>query len=91
LIRRRTKRRDHDLFDRDSLEVGELLAERVSFGRDAADDAMRRSQLLHHHVQMTIEGAQRRVVVRAGQGGRGVLLLPARSFQRPAATVGFLA
>jgi hypothetical protein len=43
-----------------------LLTKRVSFGRDAADDAMCRSQLLHHHVQVTIEGAQGGVVVRTG-------------------------
>jgi hypothetical protein len=48
------------------LQVGELLAECVSFSRNAADDAMRRSQLLHHHVQMTIEGAQCGIVIRAG-------------------------
>jgi hypothetical protein len=33
-------RRDHDLLDRNSLQVGELLTERVSFGRDPADDAV---------------------------------------------------
>jgi hypothetical protein len=33
---------DHDLLDRDSLQVGELLTERVSFGRDPADDAVGR-------------------------------------------------
>jgi hypothetical protein len=48
------------------LQVGELLAESVSFGRDAANNAMRRSQLLHHHVQMTIEGAQGGIVIRTG-------------------------
>jgi predicted RNase H-like nuclease len=40
---------------------------------------------------MTIEGAQGWIVIRAGHGSRGVLLLSARSFQRASATVGFLA
>lgn len=73
------------------MQVGELLAERVSFGRDAADDAMGRSQLLHHHVQMTIEGAQSGIVIRAGHGRRGVLLLSAGSFQGASAAVRLLA
>jgi hypothetical protein len=66
LFGRCTDRRHDDLFNGDPLQVGELLAERVSFGRDTADDAMRRSQLLHHHVQVTIEGTQGGVVVRTG-------------------------
>ena len=68
-----------------------MLAQCVSFGRDAADDAVGRSQLLHHHVEMTIESAQGWIVFRAGHGSRGVLLLSARTFQRAGSAIGFLA
>jgi hypothetical protein len=49
-------RRDHDVFDRNALQVGELLTERVSFGRDPAEDAVGRFQLLHYQTQLTVEG-----------------------------------
>jgi len=49
-----SNRSDHDLFDRNSLQVSELLTERISFGRDPADDAVCRSQLLRHHVEMAV-------------------------------------
>jgi hypothetical protein len=39
------------------LQVGKLLAERVAFSGDATDDAMGRSQLVHHHIEMSIERA----------------------------------
>ena len=91
LFRRRADRRDDDLFNRDTLQVGELLAERVSLGRDAADDAMRRTQLLHHHVQVAIQGTEGGILIRAGHGVLGGLLLAARAFQRASAAVRFLA
>jgi hypothetical protein len=73
------------------LQIGELLAERVSFGRDAADDAMRRTQLLGHQVQMAIEGAEGRILIHAGHGFLGGLLFTARSFQGASGSVGLLA
>jgi hypothetical protein len=42
VVRAYCNRCHHDLLDRDSLQVGELLTERVSFGRDPADDAVGR-------------------------------------------------
>jgi hypothetical protein len=73
------------------LKVSELLAERVSFGRDAADDTVRCSQLLHHHVEMAVESAESGIPTRIRQGRRRVLLLAARSLQGVGAAVGFLA
>jgi hypothetical protein len=67
-----------------------LLAERVSLGRDAADDAMCRSQLLHHHVEMAIEGAQSWIVISACHGCHRVLLFSTRSLQRVSAAVWLL-
>jgi len=52
-----SNRRNHDLVDRNSLQISELLADRISFSRDPADDAVCHLQLLQHHVEMAIESA----------------------------------
>jgi hypothetical protein len=47
------------------LQIRELLAESVAFGRNSANHAMGRSQLLHHHIQVAVQGAERGIVRRA--------------------------
>jgi hypothetical protein len=65
LIARCAKRCHHDLFDRNPLQVRQLLPKSVTLCRYSANDAVGSTQLLHHHVEMTVQGAQRRIVVRA--------------------------
>jgi hypothetical protein len=48
------KGRDHDLFDGNSFDVGQLLAECVPFGGDPANNAMGCAELLHHHVEVAV-------------------------------------
>jgi hypothetical protein len=86
-----TDRRDHDLVDRNTLEISELLTERVAFRRDPANDAVCRSQLLRQQIEMAIQGAQGGVLTRARHRGRGLLLLSLRSLQGPRAAAGVAA
>jgi hypothetical protein len=79
LLSRYADRRDDDFFDGNPLKIGELLPERVTLGGHSSDDAVRSSQLLHHHVEVPIERAKRGVVTGGAQGGSSILLLPARS------------
>jgi hypothetical protein len=44
------------------LQIGQLLAKRIPFGRDPADKAMSRPQLLGHHIEMAIQRADRGIV-----------------------------
>jgi hypothetical protein len=68
-----------------------LLTERISFSRDPADDAVCRSQLLRHQVEMAVESAEYRTVSCFLQRGFGLLLLSLRSLQSVRAATGFLA
>jgi hypothetical protein len=46
------------------LQIGQLLAKRIPFGRDPADKAMSRPQLLGHHIEMAIQRADHGIVRR---------------------------
>jgi hypothetical protein len=63
VLSRGADRRDLDVFDRDTLDIGELLTQGIALGRHPAYDPMRHRQLLHHEVQMPIECADRRTVL----------------------------
>jgi len=73
------------------LHVRQLLTKGIPFGRDPADNTMSSSQLLHHHIEVAIQRAERGIVRRARQRGGGVFLLSTRSLESAGATVGFLA
>lgn len=73
------------------MNVGQLLAKSIPFGRDPADNTMSRSQLLHHHVEVAIQRAESGIGRRARQRGSGVFLLFARSLECAGPTIGFLA
>src|SRR5215212_8742478 len=68
-------RGNHDLFDRDPLQIGELLTERVSFGRDPTDDAVGRCQLFHDQLELAVEGTQPGILIRLPRCGRGLVAL----------------
>jgi len=68
-----------------------LLTERIAFSRDPAEDPVGRSQLLHQHVEMAIEGAHGGMVIRARHRDCGRLLLALRALQGPRAAAGVLA
>src|SRR5215212_347138 len=84
-------RRDYDLFDGDTLQISELLTQRVSFSRDPAEDAVCRAQLLHQHVEMAIEGAHRGMLFRVPHRDCGCLLLSLSSLHGTSAAAGVLA
>src|SRR5215203_4691160 len=68
-------RGNHDLFDRDPLQIGELLTERISFGRDPADDAVCRSQLFHDQLELAVEGTQPVILIRLPRCGNSPVAL----------------
>lgn len=67
-----------------------MLPKSVAFCRDATDDAVSRSQLLHHHVEVAVQGAQSGVVLRAFQRRGRVILFPACSLEGTSSAVRFL-
>src|SRR5215204_174377 len=84
-------RGNHDLFDRDPLQIGELLTERVSFSRDPTDDAVCRSQLLHDQLELAVESTQPLILIHLPRCGNGPVALAWCAPQGTSAALVFLA